>query len=55
MEIAISAAFRNVAPFIGIFFFLVALVFVWRSFYKMRIPAVPAPAMAKAATAKAKK
>ena len=47
MEIAISAAFRNVAPFIGIFFFVVALVFVWRSFYKMRIPVLPAPAKAK--------
>jgi len=47
MEIAISAAFRNVAPFIGIFFFVVALVFVWRSFYKMRIPVLPATAKAK--------
>jgi len=38
MEIAISASFRNVAPWVGIFFFAVALVFVWRSFYAMRIP-----------------
>ena len=37
MEIAISASFRNVAPYIGVVFFLVALVFVWRSFYAMRI------------------
>jgi K(+)-stimulated pyrophosphate-energized sodium pump len=37
MEIAISAAFRNIAPYVGIVFLLVALVFVWRSFYKMRI------------------
>jgi Inorganic pyrophosphatase len=37
MEIAISAAFRDVAPFFGIAFLIVALIFVWRSFYKMRI------------------
>ncbi len=38
MEISISVAFRNVAPYIGIVFFAAALYFVWRSFYKMRIP-----------------
>jgi K(+)-stimulated pyrophosphate-energized sodium pump len=37
MEIAISAAFRNIAPYFGLAFLLVALIFVWRSFYKMRI------------------
>ncbi len=37
MEIAISAGFRAVAPFVGIAFLLVALIFVYRSFYKMRI------------------
>jgi K(+)-stimulated pyrophosphate-energized sodium pump len=37
MEIAISAHFQQVAPYIGGVFFLVALVFVWRSFYGMRI------------------
>lgn len=37
MEIAISDAFRPIAPYIGAVFFVVALVFVWRSFYKMRI------------------
>jgi K(+)-stimulated pyrophosphate-energized sodium pump len=37
MEIAISAAFRPVAPFVGIGFLIIALYFVWRSFYKMRI------------------
>ncbi|MFZ4616827.1 MAG: hypothetical protein ACOYM2_11615, partial [Rectinemataceae bacterium] len=47
MEIAISANFRNVAPWVGIVFFVVALVFVWRSFYTMRIPVLE--------TAKAKK
>lgn len=38
MEIAISEAFRNVAPYVGIAFLAVALFFVWRSFYGMRIP-----------------
>jgi len=37
MEIAISESFRDIAPFIGVAFLAVALVFVWRSFYKMRI------------------
>ncbi len=37
MEIAISEQFKAVAPYIGVFFILVALVCVWRSFYKMRI------------------
>ncbi|MDP4091151.1 MAG: sodium-translocating pyrophosphatase [Bacillota bacterium] len=37
MEIAISEKFRDVAPYIGAIFFVVALVFVWRSFYRMRI------------------
>lgn len=37
MEIAISEKFRDVAPYIGVVFFLIALVFVWRSFYRMRI------------------
>jgi K(+)-stimulated pyrophosphate-energized sodium pump len=37
MEIAISESFRDVAPFIGILFVVVALYFVWSSFYKMKI------------------
>jgi len=37
MEIAISESFRNIAPYAGILFLGIALVFVWRSFYKMRI------------------
>ena len=37
MEIAISVHFREVAHYIGIVFFAVALYFVYRSFYKMRI------------------
>ena len=28
----------NLSPWVGSFFFLVALVFVYRSFYGMRIP-----------------
>lgn len=39
MEIAISDSFKEIAPFVGIVFLGVALVFVWRSFYKMRIGA----------------
>lgn len=38
MEIAISEAFRNVAPIVGWIFLVIALVFVIRSFYAMRIP-----------------
>jgi len=37
MEIAISESFREIAPYCGIVFVIVALVFVWRSFYKMKI------------------
>jgi K(+)-stimulated pyrophosphate-energized sodium pump len=37
MEISISETFRDYAPYCGIVFFLIALFFVWRSFYKMRI------------------
>ena len=37
MEIAINPAFRSVALYVGIAFFIVALVFVYRSFYSMRI------------------
>ncbi len=37
MEIAISEHFRKLAPYFGVVFLAVALLFVWRSFYKMRI------------------
>ncbi len=37
MEIAISESFKDIAPFVGIAFLALAVVFVWRSFYKMRI------------------
>jgi len=37
MEIAISDHFRNIAHYIGYVFLAVALYFVYRSFYKMRI------------------
>lgn len=40
MEIAISESFRNVAPYVGVVFLVIALYFVWRSFYRMRIPTV---------------
>ena len=38
MEIAISDGFKDRAYYIGAIFFVIALVFVWRSFYAMRIP-----------------
>ncbi|MCU0370153.1 MAG: sodium/proton-translocating pyrophosphatase, partial [Bacteroidales bacterium] len=37
MEIALAAQFRDLAPYFGIAFLLISLVFVYRSFYKMRI------------------
>lgn len=37
MEIAITEAFRDSAPVVGLVFLAIALYFVWRSFYKMRI------------------
>lgn len=37
MEIAIAENFFSVAPYVGIAFFAIALYFVYRSFYKMRI------------------
>lgn len=37
MEISISDVFKDVAPMVGIVFLLIALVFVYRSFYSMRI------------------
>jgi len=37
MEIAISENFREYAPYAGVVFLIIALIFVWRSFYKMRI------------------
>jgi len=37
MEIALSQQFRTIAPYVGGVFFCVALIFVYRSFYNMRI------------------
>lgn len=37
MEIAISESFKEFAPYVGTVFFFVALFFVYRSFYGMRI------------------
>ncbi len=39
MEMAISESFRATAPYVGGLFFLIALYFVWRSFFSMRITA----------------
>ena len=38
MEISINEQFRSVAPIVGWVLLIVALVFVVRSFYAMRIP-----------------
>ena len=38
MEIAINPAFQKYAPVVGVLFLVVALVFVWRTFYAMTIP-----------------
>lgn len=38
MEIAISPLFREVAPTVGLVFLFIALFFVWRSFFGMKIP-----------------
>lgn len=38
MEIAISPGMKGSAAYVGTVFFVIALIFVWRSFYKMRIP-----------------
>ena len=37
MEIAISEGFRHIAPWVGLVFLAIAIVFAYRSFYKMRI------------------
>lgn len=38
MEMALVKSFAPIAPYVGLVMFAVALYFVWRSFYKMRIP-----------------
>jgi len=38
MEIAILESFRNLAPYTGAIFLLIAFFFVWRLFHGMRIP-----------------
>lgn len=38
MEIAISETFRDIAPYVGGAFLTIAIIFVWRTFYGMRIP-----------------
>ena len=38
MEISINESFREFAPIAGWIFLVISLIFVWRSFYAMRIP-----------------
>lgn len=38
MEIALSESFRAIAPKVGVVLLVIAIVFVIRSFYGMRIP-----------------
>ncbi len=38
VEIAVTMKSQSAKTAIGLFFFLVALIFVYRSFYGMRIP-----------------
>ena len=38
MEIAINENFRHIAPYVGVVFLIIALIYVVRSFYGMRIP-----------------
>ncbi len=40
MEIAISKDFQQISPIVGVIFFVIALIFVWRSFYRMRIKVI---------------
>ncbi len=37
MEIAISDSFRDIAKYVGIFFIVIALIFVYRSFFSTRL------------------
>lgn len=41
MEMAMVKSFAPSAPYVGLVFLLIAFYFVWRSFYKMRIPKRP--------------
>ncbi len=41
MEMAMVKSFAPIAPYVGLVFLLIAFYFVWRSFYKMRIPKRP--------------
>jgi K(+)-stimulated pyrophosphate-energized sodium pump len=38
MEIAINESFRKAAPIVGVVLLIIAIFFVIRSFYGMRIP-----------------
>lgn len=50
MEIAIAPSMKGSAVWVGLVFFVIALVFVYRSFYKMRIPQEKASSAAASAT-----
>ncbi len=38
MEIAIAPGMKGISHYLGVVFWVIALYFVWRSFYRMRIP-----------------
>lgn len=43
MEIAITDSFKNIAPYVGGVFFIIGLIFVYRSFFSMRIQPTAEP------------
>jgi K(+)-stimulated pyrophosphate-energized sodium pump len=49
VEIAVTMTNQGLKTGIGVFFFLVALIFVYRSFYRMRIPEDEDPKSSKGA------
>ena len=54
MEIAITDSFKGVAPYVGGVFFLIGLIFVYRTFFKMRIQATEAGESGQGLTAESK-
>ena len=43
MEISITDSFKNIAPYVGGVFFIIGLIFVYRSFFSMRIQPATEP------------
>ena len=37
MEISLAEKFQNIAPYFGVVFLFVALIYVYRTFYKMKV------------------